>query len=107
MVSDSSWAKHKMRENRNNQYRPEQIEFHKKLRDDRPENTILMEYTVKYTNEQGDNRIAIGDVVDVTRREFYRLNGAIHNSGVRENKDWEQKVYLELLGWSVFDIEIP
>jgi len=32
MSKSSSWAKHRMRENRNNQFRPEQQELYKQLR---------------------------------------------------------------------------
>ena len=94
-----------MRENRNNQYRPEQIEFYKKLRDERPDNPVLMEHEVNYINEQGRWMKAIGDIVDLKTKEFWRLNGAIHNSSVTEKKDWEQKEYLEQLGWKVIDIQ--
>ena len=44
-------------------------------------------------------------IVDLTKKIFYRLNGAIHNSNKSEEKDWEQKIYLEQLGWKVVDIE--
>ena len=101
-----SFAKHRMRENRNNQYRPEQIDFHRKIRLERPNNVILMEYPVYYINEQGKNRVAIGDIVDLKTKDFWRLNGLIHNSGTQEDKDWEQKIYLEQLGWKVIDIEV-
>lgn len=100
-----SWAKHKMRENRNNQYRPEQIEFYQKIRDERPDHPVLMEFPVFYVNEQGENRTAIGDIVDLTTKEFWRLNGKIHNSGNQEIKDWEQKEYLTQCGWKVIDID--
>lgn len=95
-----------MRNNGNNQYRPEQIEFHRKLRKERPDNTILMEYPVYYTNEQGNNRVAIADIADIKLKEYYRLNGLIHQSGRHPQKDWEQKIYLEQLGWKVIDIEV-
>ena len=101
------YAKHWMRENRNNQYRPEQIEFHRVIRDSNPNDEVLMEYTIKYTNEQDKNMVAVVDVVNVTKKIAYRLNGAIHNSSRTEEKDWEQKEYLEKLGWKVEDIEIP
>lgn len=101
-----SWAKHRMRENRNNQYRPEQLELYKQLRAIRANSILLMEEPVKYINEQGKNMVAIGDIVDHTKKEFFRINGAIHNSSVQEKKDWEQKQYLEALGWKVTDIEV-
>lgn len=105
MTKSSSWAKHNMRENRNNQYRPEQLEIYKQLRAVNANSTILMEYSVEYVNEQDEKRTAIGDIVDVTKKIFYRLNGAVHNSNKQEEKDWEQKIYLEQLGWKVVDIE--
>ena len=100
-----SWAKYRMRENRNNQYRPEQIEFHRKLRHERPDNEVLMEYEVFYIDEQGRNRKGIADIADTTKKEYYRLNGGSHIG--HEVKDWEQKEYLTKLGWNVIDIEIP
>lgn len=105
MSKSSSWAKYRMRENRNNQYRPEQIEIYKQLRATNANSELLMEYPVTYTNEQDEKRTAIGDIVDVTKKIFYRLNGAVHNSNKQEEKDWEQKIYLEQLGWKVVDIE--
>ena len=105
MTKSSSWAKHHMRENRNNQFRPEQQELYKQLRAIRANSTLLMEYTIKYTNEQGVNMVAIADIVDLTKKEVFRLNGEIHNTNRAEIKDWEQKIYLEQLGWKVTDIE--
>jgi len=105
MTKASSWAKHRMRENRNNQFRPEQLVIYKQLRATNRNSELLMEYSVTYTNEQDQERTAIGDIVDLTKKVFYRLNGAIHNSNKSEEKDWEQKVYLEKLGWKVVDIE--
>ncbi len=99
-----SWAKYRMRENRNNQYRPEQIEFHKKLRRERPDNEVLMEYAVHYVDEQGRNRIGVADIADTTKKEYYRLNGLAHVG--HEIKDWEQKEYLTKLGWKVIDIDV-
>ena len=100
----NSWAKHKMRENRNNQYRPEQIEFYKKIRKERPDNPVLMEHEIHYINEQGKWMTAIGDIVDLKTKEYWRLNGTIHNSRVK--KDWEQKEYLAGLGWKVIDVDV-
>jgi very-short-patch-repair endonuclease len=51
--------------------------------------------------------VAIADVVDMTKKEVFRLNGGVHNSNRQEEKDWEQKEYLEQYGWKVTDIEIP
>lgn len=107
MSKSSSFAKSRMMQNRNNQYRPEQIEFYKQIRATRPNCVILMEERIKYTDEQGNNKVAIADVVDMTKKEVFRLNGGVHNSNRQEEKDWEQKEYLEQNGWKVTDIEIP
>ena len=50
MTKSSSWAKHRMRENRNNQFRPEQLVLYKQLRVINANSEILMEYSVTYTN---------------------------------------------------------
>jgi very-short-patch-repair endonuclease len=105
-MTKSSWAKHHMHENRNNQFRPEQITLYKQLRATRANSELLMEYTIKYTNEQGKTMIAIADIADLTKKEVFRLNGPIHNSNRAEVKDWEQKIYLEQKGWKVTDIEV-
>lgn len=104
MGSSSSWAKHHMRENRNNQRRPEQFDFYKDLRVAEPSHTILQEYTIIYGNENGINMTAVVDIADTTSKVVYRLNGLIHRGTVQEEKDWEQKLYLEKLGWKVIDI---
>jgi len=101
-----NWAKHNMNKNRNTQYRPEQILLYKQLRATRAHSELLMEYTIKYTDEQDRNMVAIVDIVDLTKREVFRINGAIHNTNKHEDKDWEQKVYLEKWGWKVTDIEV-
>jgi len=93
-----------MRENRNNQFRPEQQELYKQLRAIRANSELLMEYTIPYTNEQDVAMVAIVDIADLTKKEVFRLNGAIHNTNRAEIKDWEQKIYLEQLGWKVTDI---
>jgi len=101
-----NWAKHHMRENRNNQFRPEQLTFYKQLKSLRPNCELLLEYSVTYANEQGVNLVAIADIADLTKKEFFRLNGAVHNGNRTEKKDWEQKEYLQNLGWKVTDIHI-
>jgi len=100
----TSWAKYRMNKNRNNQYRPEQLTLFKQLKATRPNSTLLMEYTIVYGNEQGINMTAIADIADLTKKEVFRLNGPVHNSNTREVKDWEQKEYLQKLGWKVTDI---
>lgn len=94
-----------MRENRNNQYRPEQLLFYKQLKATRANSELLMEYTIIYGNEQGINMTAVVDIADLTKKEVFRLNGPIHNSSVQEEKDWEQKEYLQKMGWKVTDID--
>ena len=73
MTKSSSWAKHRMRENRNNQFRPEQLVIYKQLRATNANSELLMEYSVTYTNEQDQQRTAIGDIVDLTKKIFYSL----------------------------------
>ena len=99
-----SWAKHRMRENRNNQYRPEQIQLYKQLRAVRANSLLLMEEPIKYIDEQGRTKVAIADIADLTKKEVFRINGAVHNSNRQEDKEWEQKEYLERDGWKVTDI---
>ena len=101
-----SWAKRRMRENRNNQFRKEQIVLYKQLKATRANSELLMEYTIKYTNEQDMPKIAIADIADLTKKEVFRLNGSIHNANNSEVKDWEQKEYLQKIGWKVTDIEV-
>lgn len=107
MSKKSYWAKRGMQDSRNNQYRPEQIEIYKQLRTIRANSEILMEYSIQYTTEQGNIMTAIADIVDLTKKEVFRLNGQIHNSNRAEIKDWEQKEYLEQNGWKVTDVDIP
>lgn len=101
-----SYAKRRMREKRYNQYRTEQIEIYKQLRATRANSDLLMEYQINYTNEEGLPRCAIADIADLTKKEVFRINGAIHNSHVQEEKDWIQKEYLQQLGWKVTDIDV-
>lgn len=105
MGKAASWAKHHMRENRENQFRPEQIELYKQLRVTRANSDIRMEYTVEYITEGGNPMIAILDIADLTRKHAFRLNGAIHNSNNQERKDDDQRYYLEQIGWKVIDSE--
>ena len=101
----SSFAKHHMRENRNNQYRIEQQVVCSELREQFPEYSILMEVSTFYVDEQGKTRLAIADIIIVELGVYYRLNGAIHNSNRAEEHDWEQKLYLEASGYLVIDVE--
>ena len=94
-----------MHEIRNNQYRPEQQVMCREIAREFPEYYVLMEVTIKYTDEQGNKKVAIGDIVTEELGVVYRLNGEIHNSNRAEEKDWEQKIYLETYGWLVIDVE--
>jgi very-short-patch-repair endonuclease len=75
------------------------------LRWEFPEYAVLMEEPVRYEDEQGRMRCAVTDIMIWELGVIYRLNGAIHNSSVQEKKDWEQKIYLEQLGYLVIDID--
>jgi len=100
-----NWAKHKMRENRNNQFRPEQQKMCSELRKEFPGYSVLMEIPIPYVDEQDNNRVAIADIVIEELGIIFRLNGAIHNTNRAEEHDWEQKLYLEKLGFIVIDVE--
>jgi len=99
------WSTHFMNENRNNQYRDEQVELYKQLRVVRANSRLMMEYEIKYKYDD-EERIAIVDIADLTKKEVFRLNGPIHQSSdKRILKDEIQKEGLEALGWKVTDIE--
>ena len=101
-----NWAKKRMYDLRNNQFRPEQIELYKQLRALRANSDILMEYKVEYKYDE-ETRVAIGDIVDLTKKEIFRINGPIHmSSEKRIIKDEIQKEGLEAAGWKVTDIDI-
>lgn len=101
-----NWAKRKMYELRNNQFRPEQIELYKQLRATRSNSDLLMEYEVTYKYDD-EERVAIGDIVDLTKKEIFRLNGPIHMSSERRIlKDGIQKEGLEAEGWKVTDVNV-
>ena len=100
-----NWAKRRMYELRNNQFRPEQIELYKQLRALRANSDILMEYKVTYKYDE-ETRVAIGDIVDLTKKEIFRLNGPIHlSSEKRILRDCIQKEGLEAEGWKVTDVD--
>jgi len=94
-----------MHEIRNNQYRPEQQVMCREIAREFPEYSVLMEVPIKYTDEQHNKKVAIGDIVIEELGVVYRLNGEIHNTNRAEEKDWEQKIYLEVYGWLVIDVE--
>jgi hypothetical protein len=98
-----------MRENRNNQYRPEQQDMCSDIRrmdDIRNKYAVLMEEVIPYTKENGDKTCAVVDIYIEGLGICYRLNGGIHKSHTQEVKDWEQKIYLEDLGYLVIDVEV-
>jgi len=100
------WAKHFMNENRNNQYRNEQLQIYMDLREKRPESRLLMEYEIKYKYDD-EERITIADIVDLTKKEIIRINGGVHMSSDRRIlKDEIQKEGLEASGWIVTDIDV-
>lgn len=105
MSKQASFAKHRMRENRNNQYRPEQQQMCTDLRRQFPEYSVIMEERVNYMTEQGEMSGAVLDIMIEELGVCYRLNGAIHNTNRAEEHDWEQKIYLEKLGWMVIDVD--
>lgn len=96
-----SWAKRRMRELRNNQFRPEQIVIYKQIRATRENSDIIMEYTI---HDEDERIVAVADIADLTRREVFRINGQIHLD--KEEYDSDQKDKLEELGWKVTDINI-
>jgi hypothetical protein len=101
----NKWAKHHMRENRDNQFRNEQVEYYKQLRTVRPNSRLMMEYEIKYKYDD-EERVAIVDIVDLSKKEIFRLNGAIHfSSDKRVLKDEIQKEGLEAMGWKVTDVD--
>ena len=101
-----NWAKRKMYNLRNNQFRPEQIELYKQIRATRANSDLLMEYEVPYKYDD-EERICIGDIVDLTKKEIFRINGPIHySSDKRILRDEIQKEGLEAAGWKVTDVDV-
>lgn len=105
LSKSASFAKHHMRNNRNTQYRLEQQVMACQIRKQFPEYSILMEEMIPYDKESGERTCAIVDILVEEIGVVYRLNGQIHNSNRQEEHDWEQKVYLEALGYMVIDVE--
>ena len=104
MSKSASFAKHKMRENNNNQYRPEQQQMCREIGREFPDDDVTMEVWVHYELENGRLTMAIIDIMNTTLGVCYRLNGEIHNNNRAETHDWEQKLYLEALGYLVIDV---
>jgi len=96
-----SWAKRRMRELRNNEFRPEQVTIYKQIRSTRENSDIIMEYIIY---DEDKRIVAVADIADLTRREVFRINGQVHLD--REQYDSDQKDKLEELGWKVTDINI-
>jgi len=104
LSKSASFAKHRMREIGNTQYRPEQQDMCSELRHEFPDDSITMEVWVHYEVESGRLSVAIIDIMNTTLGVCYRLNGAIHNNNRAEIHDWEQRLYLESLGYLVIDV---
>jgi len=96
-----SWAKRRMRELRNNEFRPEQVHLYKQIRATRANSDIIMEYIIR---DEDKRVVAIADIADLTRKEVFRINGQVHLD--REQYDSDQRDKLEELGWKVTDINI-
>lgn len=97
-----------MRENNNNQYRPEQQDMCSDIRhqSDFSEWAITMEHMIPYDKENGERTCAIVDIFIDEICVCYRLNGEIHYTSDRQiQHDWEQKLYLEQLGYMVIDVD--
>jgi hypothetical protein len=106
MGKSASFAKKKMRENNNNQFRPEQQQMCSELRKEFIEYPVLMEEDIRYQKENGEFTKAIIDIFMPTLGVCYRLNGEIHYTSDRQiEHDWEQKLYLEGLGLMVIDVD--
>lgn len=106
MTKSASFAKHNMREANNNQRRPEQKQICREIAREFPEYSVLMEEMVPYTKENGERTCGISDIMIVELGVYYRLNGDIHYSNDRQiEHDWEQKLYLEKLGYLVIDVD--
>lgn len=105
-MSKSSFAKYHMRENRNNQFRPEQQIICTDLRREFPEYAVLMEIPIFYKKENGRSGRATVDIIIEELGVIYRLNGMIHNSNNMEIHDWQEKEYLEQDGYLVIDVSV-
>ena len=89
-----------------NQFRPEQLEIYMQIRATRANSNILMEYEVSYKYDD-EVRVCIGDIVDLTRKEIFRINGPIHQSSEKRiMRDEIQKEGLEKDGWKVTDVDV-
>ena len=106
MSKSASFAKHKMRENNNNQFRPEQQQMCREIGREFPDYSVIMEDMVSYTKENGERTCAIADIMILELGVYYRLNGEIHYTSDKQiEHDWEQKLYLENLGYFVIDVD--
>ena len=106
LTKAASFAKHNMRENNNNQFRPEQQDMCTDIRRNIDSwNAVLMEEVIFYDKEDGTTTCAIVDIYIENIGVCYRLNGVIHKSNRMEAHDWEQKLYLEQLGYMVIDVD--
>lgn len=79
----TSFAKSRMRENRNNQYRPEQQQMCREIAREFPEYSVLMEMPIRYKKEDDSTGMAVVDIIIDELDVVYRLNGAIHHSNTQ------------------------
>jgi len=106
LTKAAAFAKHHMRENNNNQYRPEQQQMCREIGREFPTCSVIMEELIPYTKENGERTCAIVDICILDLSVCYRLNGEIHYTSDRQiEHDWEQKIYLEQLGYMVIDVD--
>jgi|SRR6185312_5600839 len=101
MTDLKNYAKIGMRKAGNTQYRPEQFKLQKYLMDTSVPHDIRLEFVIGARGKI----IAIADVIDMTTKTIYRLNGGYHKSKRQRMKDEDQKETLEELGYTVEDIE--
>lgn len=95
-----------MRANNNNQFRPEQIQMAREIGRIFPEYSVIMEELIPYDKENGERTCAIVDICILELCIAYRLNGEIHYVSDKQiEHDWEQKLYLEALGYMVIDVD--
>lgn len=106
MSKSASFAKKGMREANNNQRRPEQQDMCSDLRREFPDYAVLMEERINYLKENGQVTSAYPDIMIEELGVIFRLNGEIHYTSDRQiEHDWEQKLYLERLGYFIIDVD--
>jgi len=81
------------------QYRPEQFKLQELFKVYAPNLHIELEYPIM----MGGQCIAVPDLIDLDNKIVYRLNGEAH-SGRQLLKDENQRMWLEIMGYKVEDI---